>query len=110
MFDVASKWLKNYPSQKFTRLQFGELLSKIWNKSTTLTNAISKFRATEIYPFNPDAVSDYIFVNCDANISPNFISKKLISPLFQVLLENEMYYLIIMNKCNVFEAITQLIP
>lgn len=91
-FDAASKWLKNHPDRKLKRLQFGELLNETWNKSATPTNAISGFRATGIYPFNPDAIPDYAFVTAsDSSFDPNMSTSLMrsISSLFQDAVRSE---------------------
>lgn len=58
-------------------------------------NAISGFKATGIYPFNPDAIPDYAFVNSDNNMSTN--TNPSISPLLNDPLG---------NKCNENEIST----
>lgn len=62
-YSAAQKWLKNHPTRKITRLQFGQLLNECWGKSATPENAVSAFKATGIYPFNPDAIPQYAFIN-----------------------------------------------
>jgi len=95
-FNAASKWLKNHPGRKLTRLQFGELLHETWSKSATPANAISGFKATGIYPFNPDAIPDYAFIDSDVT-STNDTPVKPMSPLLTVPLG---------NKCNEVEVTT----
>lgn len=70
-FYAASQlWMKAHPGRRITRYQFGELLQACWGKSATPENAIAGFRATGIYPFNPNAIPDYAFSVADNNARP----------------------------------------
>ncbi|KAJ8962241.1 hypothetical protein NQ318_018213 [Aromia moschata] len=66
--DACNLYIKNNPGRKLTRLQFGQLLGDAWNKSATVNNAASAFRATGIVPFNPLAIPDYAFLTEHANV------------------------------------------
>ncbi|KAJ8945536.1 hypothetical protein NQ318_020381 [Aromia moschata] len=65
---ACNLYIKNNPGRKLTRLQFGQLLGDAWNKSATVNNAASAFRATGIVPFNPLAIPDYAFLTEHANV------------------------------------------
>lgn len=55
--------MKANPTRKITRLQFGELLASAWVKSATISNAVAAFKATDIVPFNPEAIPDDAFLS-----------------------------------------------
>ncbi|KOC59386.1 Jerky protein homolog-like [Habropoda laboriosa] len=59
---ACNNFIKNNPSRKITRLQFGSLLNFAWTKSTTVQNGISGFKATGIIPLNRHAVPEYAFL------------------------------------------------
>ncbi|KAJ8939879.1 hypothetical protein NQ318_023219 [Aromia moschata] len=67
-YSACNLYIKNNPGRKLTRLQFGQLLGDAWNKSATVNNAASAFRATGIVPFNPLAIPDYAFLTEHANV------------------------------------------
>lgn len=58
----CNRYIKINPTKKITRYQFGKILGDSWNKSATVQNAVSGFRATGIMPFNPDAIPDYAYL------------------------------------------------
>lgn len=60
-YSAVEKWQRSHPDRKLGRLQFGELLQECWGKAATPGNAVSGFKSTGIYPFNPDAIPDYAF-------------------------------------------------
>lgn len=66
-YNACRIWLKTHPGRRITRLQFGELLNETWGKSATPENAISGFKATGIYPFNPHVIPDYAFLTSSAD-------------------------------------------
>ncbi|CAH1981192.1 unnamed protein product [Acanthoscelides obtectus] len=57
-YSACNLYIKNNPGRKLTRLQFGKLLAEGWNKSATVNNGASAFKATGIMPFNPSAIQD----------------------------------------------------
>lgn len=61
-YSACNLYIRNNPTRKITRLQFGKLLFDSWSKSSTANNAISAFAATGICPFNPNAIPDYVFI------------------------------------------------
>ena len=58
---ATSCWVKLHPGRRITRLQFGELICEAWGKAATTQNAVSGFKATGIFPFNPSAIPDYAY-------------------------------------------------
>jgi hypothetical protein len=60
--NVCNLFIRMNPTRKINRLQFGKLLAESWAKSATVTNGVSAFRATGIYPFNPNAIPDYAYL------------------------------------------------
>lgn len=90
-YSAVEKWQRNHPDRKLGRLQFGELLQDCWGKAATPGNAVSGFKATGIYPFNPDAIPDYAFRsdpdrltgNENINVSGQTLHERTSSPLPQ---------------------------
>lgn len=62
-YSECNRFMKTNPSRKITRYQFGKLLGEAWNKSATVQNAISGFKATGILPFNPSIIPDYAYLS-----------------------------------------------
>lgn len=53
--------MQGHPGRKLGQLQFGKLLAKSWEKSATAGNAMAGFRATGIFPWNPDCIPDHAY-------------------------------------------------
>lgn len=64
-YQVCREWMQSHPGRKPTRLQFGELLTKSWGKLATAGNAMAGFRATGIFPWNPDSIPDHAYTVSD---------------------------------------------
>lgn len=64
-YQACREWMQSHPGRKLGRLQFGELLTKSWGKSATAGNAMSGFRSTGIFPWNPDSVPDHAYTVAD---------------------------------------------
>lgn len=77
-YEQCRLWLNQNPGRRITRLSFGALLNKAWGKAASAENAISGFRATGVYPFNPEAVLDYAFMQESAGASSNASSTQAI--------------------------------
>jgi len=60
-FQACDTWVKSNVDRRITRLQFGRLLGVAWGKSANVQNATSGFRATGIYPLNPQNIPDYAY-------------------------------------------------
>lgn len=55
------KFRRNHPGRDITRDAVGKILTPAWNSSVTLSNLTSGFRATGIYPFDPDILPPEAF-------------------------------------------------
>lgn len=54
-------FLVTQPGKTLTKMRFGEIFSKVWLKAMTPANIISGFRATGIFPFQPDIIPESAF-------------------------------------------------
>ncbi|CAG4974913.1 unnamed protein product [Colias eurytheme] len=87
-YEQCRLWLIHNPGRRISRLSFGALLSKAWGKAATSDNAIAGFKATGVYPFNPEAVPDYAFSQEPTSHSTN-ISAKQVFPQCTSAVDNE---------------------
>lgn len=70
---ACSNFMKNNPSMRITRLQFGQLLGFAWSKSATVENALSGFNSTGIIPLNRFVIPEYAYMtgpNMERNYGP----------------------------------------
>lgn len=69
----AQLWMKNHSSRNLTRYQAGELIGKAWLRTASVGIAVNGFRATGIYPLDPNAVPDHFFAVLESNpeVVPN---------------------------------------
>ncbi|KAL7635492.1 UNVERIFIED_CONTAM: hypothetical protein RMT77_014561 [Armadillidium vulgare] len=51
-------FMEQNPNKKLTKARFNSILSNVWSKSMTHNNIISGFRATGLYPLNPQAIPE----------------------------------------------------
>lgn len=59
--EVLNFWV-NHPNERtITRARFGEIFTPVWLKSMSAENILSGFRATGIWPFNPNAIPEAAF-------------------------------------------------
>lgn len=70
-YEQCRLWLIQNPGRRITRLSFGALLSKAWGKAASSENAIAGFKATGVYPLNPEALPDYAFIQESTSDSMN---------------------------------------
>ncbi|CAH1987731.1 unnamed protein product [Acanthoscelides obtectus] len=70
-YRACNLYIKNNPTRRLTRLQFGELLASAWVKSATVSNAVAAFKATGIVPFNPEAIPDEAFLSETTDVQDN---------------------------------------
>lgn len=63
--DECNMFETRYPGRQIKRLQFGDLLRRAWQRSATVSNAVSAFRSTGIYPYDPLAIPDYAYLTCN---------------------------------------------
>ncbi|CAB3256886.1 unnamed protein product [Arctia plantaginis] len=61
-YEQCRLWMKQNSGRRITRLSFGALLNRAWGKAASAENAISGFRATGVYPLNPEAIPDYAYI------------------------------------------------
>ena len=53
------KWMRNHPGRRITVDQ----LASLFNKSVTVANAASGFKASEIFPFNPKISPEHEYID-----------------------------------------------
>nr|XP_023026974.1 uncharacterized protein LOC111514962 [Leptinotarsa decemlineata] len=58
--EVIIYWT-NKPERTINEFSFGLIFSKVWPKAIAPSNVISGFRATGIYPYNPNIIPDIAF-------------------------------------------------
>ncbi|KAJ2937607.1 hypothetical protein O0L34_g12947 [Tuta absoluta] len=56
--DETLSFLYQNPDKKITKAQFNSIFSRLWSKCMTLDNIQNGFKATGLYPFNPDAIPE----------------------------------------------------
>lgn len=56
--EEALSYLYQYPGRTITKARFNSILSKIWSKCMTHSNIVNGFKATGLYPFDPNAIPD----------------------------------------------------
>lgn len=47
-----------HPDRKLTKQRFGKIFTKVWSKCMTQENITNGFRATGIYPYDPNAIPE----------------------------------------------------
>lgn len=52
-----------HPDRVLTKIRINEVFSKVWPECMAPANISSGFRATGLYPFNPDAIPEYAFAS-----------------------------------------------
>lgn len=60
--DEVLKYWDTHKERKISKVVFGTLLSKIWPKALSPVNIASGFRATGIYPFDPNIIPPEAFL------------------------------------------------
>ncbi|KAJ8982004.1 hypothetical protein NQ317_004091 [Molorchus minor] len=63
--DAAKQWLRTNPGRIITQFQIAELVNKAFERSATIPIAHNAFRATGIWPPNPDIFTDADFLAAD---------------------------------------------
>ncbi|XP_065662646.1 uncharacterized protein LOC136085283 [Hydra vulgaris] len=68
---------RNFPGRSLSKLQFPLLFTEVWLRTATPANAISGFRSTGIYSFNPNIIPQVAFApsensNCINVNNPDF--------------------------------------
>lgn len=68
----AQLWMKNHSSRNFTRYQAGTVIGKAWIRAAGVGNAVNGFRASGIFPLDPNAIPDHFFSMLDSTVdTPN---------------------------------------
>ncbi|CAH1973221.1 unnamed protein product [Acanthoscelides obtectus] len=62
----AQLWMKHNASRNLTRYQAGALIGKSWLRSASVATAINGFKATGIYPVDPNAIPDHFYSITDS--------------------------------------------
>ncbi|XP_056647226.1 tigger transposable element-derived protein 1-like [Diorhabda sublineata] len=57
----TKKWFLNNPGKVITLYQVGELFGNAFKRAANAQNAINGFKATGIYPYNPDVFPEELF-------------------------------------------------
>ena len=75
-YTACNSFIRANPARPINRLQFGKILAEAWSKLARVANAVASFRATGIYPFQPDAIPDYEFLEVTGNSTSNITDNK----------------------------------
>lgn len=76
----AKVWMQHHKDRNITRYQAGYLIGKAWEKAASVGNAVSGFKATGIFPLNPEIIPEHFFAISDASAStPETITTSLSS-------------------------------
>lgn len=59
-------WMINHKDRKLNRHNVSALIGKAWVKSASVCNAVSGFKATGIYPYDPSVIPEHFFNISDA--------------------------------------------
>lgn len=62
----ARQWMVTNPGRRITRLQVGKIIGAAWGKAASVETGVSAFRATGIFPLNPDAIPEHFFAISDS--------------------------------------------
>lgn len=62
----AKVWMNHHKNRTISRYQAGYLIGNAWEKAASVGNGASEFRASGIYPFNPQAIPDHFFSISDS--------------------------------------------
>ncbi|XP_063241776.1 uncharacterized protein LOC134541949 [Bacillus rossius redtenbacheri] len=72
MFAIeAEKWMHNHPGRAISNSDICFLFRNSYEKVATMEKAKNSFRATGIYPYNPDVFSDEDFIPSHVTDRPN---------------------------------------
>lgn len=70
------KFIAQNPERKLNKSSFNMIFSKVWSKCMTHDNIVSGFRATGLYPFNPDSIPEIAFAPSALSELPNPMSNE----------------------------------
>lgn len=65
------KYVSQHPERTLNKTSFNVILSQVWPKCMTITNISNGFRATGLYPYNPDAIPEEAFAPSALSELPN---------------------------------------
>lgn len=68
-YAASKNYVKANPNKRITRFKFGNLLGFAWNKSGSMENGISKFRATRIAPYNPETIPYHTYIDMNMELA-----------------------------------------
>lgn len=57
----AQVWIKHNANRNITRYQAGQLIGKAWLRAASVATGVNGFKATGIYPLDPNAVPDHFY-------------------------------------------------
>lgn len=77
-YAACNSFMKNHPSRKISRLQFGNLLNTAWAKSAIIGNGVNGFKASGIIPLNPDAIPDYAYLLEEIEVTETGLTDKVV--------------------------------
>lgn len=73
-------WQRNKPNKKVDLADVGQIFSRAYVKAATLSNAQNGFKATGMYPFNPNKFPDVLFAPSELTERGNPNNTKAIAP------------------------------
>lgn len=65
------KYVSQHPERTLNKTSFNVILSQVWPKCMTITNISNGFRATGLYPYNPDVIPEEAFAPSALSELPN---------------------------------------
>lgn len=69
--DELLKFWDQHPDRRLNKERFSAVFTPVWEKSMTVANITSGFRATGIFPFNPSAIPEEAF-------APSILSRRTV--------------------------------
>ncbi|CAG5039045.1 unnamed protein product [Parnassius apollo] len=60
-----------HPGRKLTKTRFSKIFTKVWSKCTTKENIINGFRATGLFPYDPNAIPEEAYAPSALTQLPN---------------------------------------
>ncbi|KAJ3650072.1 hypothetical protein Zmor_021780 [Zophobas morio] len=67
-YEICRSWTRTDSQRRITRYHFEEVFRQAWAKTVVPENAISGFRATGLFPYNPGAIPEYTCEIHESNI------------------------------------------
>lgn len=96
--EVLNFWVNHNNERSINRARFGQIFSPVWLKSMSPDNICSGFRATGIWPFNPNVIPDTAF-------APSCLTQRAAEITDRILQETTVREIEanVSNNGNVFE-------